>query len=111
MERGSAGYARKCRRHGQANRGKSDNAPANHDRSGGFEDVSKIRPGARRRVEEPDFILRQALRCDARCPEEDRRRGVQPFPDVSPPRRMPSRANDRVPATVTPRSSEEVVMT
>ena len=46
MERGSAGYARKCRRHGQANRGKSQNAPEKHDCSGGFEDVSKIRAGA-----------------------------------------------------------------
>ncbi len=39
--------------------------------------VSEIRPGACRRAEEPDFVLRDALRCDARCPEEDRRRGVQ----------------------------------
>jgi hypothetical protein len=62
-----------------------------------LEDVSKIRAGACRRVEEPDFILRQALRWDARCPEEDRRRGVQLFPHVSPLRRMSSNANDRVP--------------
>ena len=54
-----------------------DDAAAKHDRGGGFEDLSEIRPGACRRAEEPDFILRHALRCDARCPEEDRRRGVQ----------------------------------
>ena len=32
------------------------------------------------------------LERDARCPKEDRRRGVQLFPDMSPLRCMPSRA-------------------
>jgi hypothetical protein len=61
MERRSAGDARKCRRHGQADRGKSGNTPAKYDRSGGFGIVSEIRPGARRRAEEPDFIIQGSV--------------------------------------------------
>lgn len=50
-----------------------------------------------RRAEEPNFIVREAVRGDARCSEEDRRRSVQVFPVVRPPHRSASMASNRGP--------------
>jgi hypothetical protein len=66
MERRSAGDARRCHKDGHPNCGKSEDAPTRHDRSRRFEKLSETCTGACRRAEEPDCIVRDALRRDAR---------------------------------------------
>jgi hypothetical protein len=53
--------------------------PQNMTAGGRLEDVSEILRSARHWAEEPDCVLHHAVRRDARCPKEERRRGVSDF--------------------------------
>src|SRR6185437_2703940 len=74
LERRCSGDARKRHRHGQALRRYAGNAAANRGRR--FEGLSANRPGACRRPEESDRVIRRALRHDAGHTKEGRRQCV-----------------------------------